>query len=221
MTVEEQLAKAQEDLKALQSAIDLEKSSRELAEKKAKDNEGRAKAAEAKMRDKNSAEENALADLHAQLEASKTEIETYKSKTSLYEQARKKSEVISAVGSVSEQLAKGAGRYLAEWVAAKVATNEKGDIIVLGDDGKPRMLKDGRLMLPTDLVTEIISDENNKFLLKPAIAGGSGAKGNTNAGDTTFDMEKIESMPMNDRAKYIAGLTPEQRATLITRLSAS
>lgn len=207
------LSQVQTQLAELRASLEATQAEYERVKTERYNQEQRAKKAEAKLREKQTGDENALSDMQQQLEAARSEAELLKAKTGTLESSRKRAEVFSALTAASSKLADGAAKYLGEILLNRVGIDDDGEVVVLNEQGKRRLNPNtGKPMKPQELIDEITAQPDARFLLKAATAGGNGTHGRTDGGGEAVDLDALNSKSAAERSAAWLKLSPEQRA---------
>lgn len=189
------------------------------ARTKAEQQEGRARKAEAALKADKTDVSSQLDELNQRLAIETEARKKQDERVRLLTDQQKRAAIAISVADKARALAEGAAGDLIALLSAQVMVDDSGHVVVRTETGAPRIsAKTGKAMTVDELRDEYIAAR--PYLQKPLTSGGAGSKGNTE-GVQNLNLDELEKMTADKRADYLAGLTEQDRAALVSKLRTS
>jgi len=198
-----------EAIAELQSRIDAQQAELDKYRKKAEQQEGRAKKAEALLKSEKTEVAEQVDTLSQQLEIARQQQEELVSQVAKLTHTQVGSTVNNAVLGVAGNLADGAAGDLASLMSSHMGVRD-GRVVVLTENGTPRIGNSGKEMSAAELRDELL--KTRPYFLKSKVAPGTGGSSDTSGSIGVMkSVSEIAAMADHEATAYLATLTPEQR----------
>ena len=188
----------------------------EKANKKATDQEKRAKKAEADFKKLQSSgdvsEAEAVKALQEQLVAKDGMILDFETKTKDFQKLTKNAAFNTDLLKIPN-LQKGASEFLAGAIIPTLGVFEDG-VFVKGESGAAKIsTKTGKRMTAAEAIAEKL--EGNSYFVKGGVKEGSGSKDNLNGGGMTISKEAFKALTNTEQKQAAEGMTLEQKSNYL------
>ena len=207
---------SQEGIAELQQRIDAIQAERDKLKTKAEQQEGRAKKAEALLKAEKAEVSEQIDQLSQQLELSKQQQESLGEQVAKLTTAQVGATVSNAILDLGSTLVKGNAAGDLAYLMSKHMGVKDGKVVVLTENGTPRLSATGKEMTAVELRDELL--KTRPYFLKSKVTPGQGGASDTGGTINNVNLTELDEMSSSERAEVWRGLSDEQKKALLSQV---